>query len=689
MTQTILVKRSAVAGKAPAIGDLQLGEIAINTYDGKLYTKKNDGTTSIIEIGGNPFPSQAGYANSVLKTNGNGVYWANAGGTITKISQTNHGFSVGQAVKFNGSQYVLAQANVVSNSYVVGLIATVPDTNTFELVTSGIVTLSGTNFIPGSVYYLSPNVAGSLTTTEPTTVGQVSKPLFIATGTNTGLFYNWKGTIVAAPATGQVSATSGNLLQLRSDGLYYGIQAPVDTATLYVDAINGSDANVGNDPNLPLQTIAAAASKGTAGTERFIMIKEGQTHYVYGTAPVYLNGGLVSIKPYGPLSSALPPQPGDEPLGSLAGLNLNTRIVMVPNATNIDATGTKWLYGRCFWPSNSANVRFVAVTIDIDTTQMNQYLANGYHWQLDNCAMLGLYTDAKYEFHASKLVLRDGIDYFGSLALNNSTVFLSGCSIVQSDANAYIHTCPTAGANILFNDWGYGTDGTQRDLKTFIRNEQLSCATYTNLLITTAIPNPTNLGTRNTTFMTLTIGNMETMLNGQTVMINPNDTGNDANCMPSALVGKFLYLAKINSRDGGNNGGSYIITNFNDPTHSYLGVSLGNGSLPTWAKIGNDTTSTSSPIVDMMLGDEIVCGNNNSYNYLLDRAPSGYVVTGELDTSNNIPSFYARPLLVKLQNNSTWYIVRQSAYNSSYSAYNFSTNFSPDPQFRGPTLSAA
>ena len=60
MTQTILVKRSAVAGKAPAIGDLQLGEIAINTYDGKLYTKKNDGTTSIIEIGGNPFPPQAG-----------------------------------------------------------------------------------------------------------------------------------------------------------------------------------------------------------------------------------------------------------------------------------------------------------------------------------------------------------------------------------------------------------------------------------------------------------------------------------------------------------------------------------------------------------------------------------------------------------------------------------------------------
>ena len=89
-------------------------------------------------------------------------------------------------------------------------------------------------------------------------------------------------------------------------------------------------------------------------------------------------------------------------------------------------------------------------------------------------------------------------------------------------------------------------------------------------------------------------------------------------------------------------------------------------------------------IIDMMLGDEIVVGNN-SYNFSLARAPSGYVVTGELDTSNNIPCFYARPLLVRIQkSNYPWYIVRQSAYNSTYNAYTFSTNYSPDPQWTGP-----
>lgn len=51
MANTIKIKRSAVSGKAPAVGDLQLGELAVNTFDGKLYTKKDNGTASIVEIG--------------------------------------------------------------------------------------------------------------------------------------------------------------------------------------------------------------------------------------------------------------------------------------------------------------------------------------------------------------------------------------------------------------------------------------------------------------------------------------------------------------------------------------------------------------------------------------------------------------------------------------------------------------
>ena len=51
MSNTIKVKRSAVAGKVPAVGDLQLGELAINTYDGKLFLKKNvGGIETIVDV---------------------------------------------------------------------------------------------------------------------------------------------------------------------------------------------------------------------------------------------------------------------------------------------------------------------------------------------------------------------------------------------------------------------------------------------------------------------------------------------------------------------------------------------------------------------------------------------------------------------------------------------------------------
>ena len=51
MANTVKLKRSAVQGKAPVVGDLSLGELAVNTYDGKLYMKKNDGSDAIVEIG--------------------------------------------------------------------------------------------------------------------------------------------------------------------------------------------------------------------------------------------------------------------------------------------------------------------------------------------------------------------------------------------------------------------------------------------------------------------------------------------------------------------------------------------------------------------------------------------------------------------------------------------------------------
>jgi hypothetical protein len=58
MANTIRLKRSSMAGKAPAAADLLLGELAINTTDGKLYLKKSDAGEFIVEVG--PVTSVAG-----------------------------------------------------------------------------------------------------------------------------------------------------------------------------------------------------------------------------------------------------------------------------------------------------------------------------------------------------------------------------------------------------------------------------------------------------------------------------------------------------------------------------------------------------------------------------------------------------------------------------------------------------
>ena len=50
---TIKIKRSAVSGNAPTTAQLELGELALNTYDGKLFTEINTGSPSIVEIGSN------------------------------------------------------------------------------------------------------------------------------------------------------------------------------------------------------------------------------------------------------------------------------------------------------------------------------------------------------------------------------------------------------------------------------------------------------------------------------------------------------------------------------------------------------------------------------------------------------------------------------------------------------------
>lgn len=123
------------------------------------------------------------------------------GATVKNVTQSSHGFSVGNVLKFNGTTYALAKADTTADAEVVGIVAVVINTNNFSLLQEGYI--SGlSSLTAGTTYFLSPSSAGALTATAPTTVGQVNVPLLVADTTTSGYFHKYRGEVVSgAPST--------------------------------------------------------------------------------------------------------------------------------------------------------------------------------------------------------------------------------------------------------------------------------------------------------------------------------------------------------------------------------------------------------------------------------------------------------------------------------------------------------
>ncbi|RLG44246.1 MAG: hypothetical protein DRN81_04955 [Thermoproteota archaeon] len=102
-----------------------------------------------------------------------------------KVTQSAHGFAVGDVIKISSGEYAKAQADSEANAQVVGIVSVVPDVDNFTVTTSGYISgLSG--LTANSVHYLDPDTAGAMTTTEPTDTGDRSKPVLIAISTTAG-----------------------------------------------------------------------------------------------------------------------------------------------------------------------------------------------------------------------------------------------------------------------------------------------------------------------------------------------------------------------------------------------------------------------------------------------------------------------------------------------------------------------
>lgn len=178
MVQIVRLKRSATASAVPTTAQLQLGELAMNTFDGKLFLKKNNGTESIVEIGGGggasvtiattaPASPAAGdlWWNSeegklkIYYTDANTSQWVDASiGTVGATGATGPagtngtngvgvptGGTAGQAlVKLSGTDYDTAFSTLT--------LSNLPDAwvkKACRVATTANITLSGTQTIDG------------------------------------------------------------------------------------------------------------------------------------------------------------------------------------------------------------------------------------------------------------------------------------------------------------------------------------------------------------------------------------------------------------------------------------------------------------------------------------------------------------------------------------------------------------
>jgi hypothetical protein len=130
MATVIQFKRSSTQGSSPTTGDLSLGELAINTYHGRVYTEADNGVASIVEVGSNPatltvndaysFPTSDGNSNEALTTDGSGQLSFTAlpsSGIVTftySITSTGTGIS-GADDNSNTLQYQVGSEQVFIN----------------------------------------------------------------------------------------------------------------------------------------------------------------------------------------------------------------------------------------------------------------------------------------------------------------------------------------------------------------------------------------------------------------------------------------------------------------------------------------------------------------------------------------------------------------------------------------------
>jgi len=182
------------------------GESGVSAYSGFSGAPGEAGESGYSGISGALGPTGATGDSGFSGFSGFNV---GAGETVKRtFTQAGHGFAVQNVVYRASGSFELAKADAEATAEAVGIVESV-DGDDFTIVLAGYISgLSG--LTDASVYYVSKDVAGQITTTEPIGGTEVSKPILIATGTTTGFVVNMRGLIGAGGPDSGYSGFSGD-----------------------------------------------------------------------------------------------------------------------------------------------------------------------------------------------------------------------------------------------------------------------------------------------------------------------------------------------------------------------------------------------------------------------------------------------------------------------------------------------
>ena len=218
MAQVIKLKRSAVAGKTPQTSSLELGELAVNTNDGKIYLHRSSSSDDSIQ--------------SVLTTDA----------TITG------------SLKLSGSQHISGSTNVMDDlSYGGNLSASLGSTSSFDRFTS-----VGTS----SIGFLIATGSNLLNLTEAQTGS-------FASGSDVQQILDESGSYLVDADTGSLGNISGSINSTASFGAYIGDGSQLSGVTAGVDATSVSGSFLGLFSGSDDLTLGGGVSGSITSTASF------------------------------------------------------------------------------------------------------------------------------------------------------------------------------------------------------------------------------------------------------------------------------------------------------------------------------------------------------------------------------------------------------------------------------------